>query len=111
MVTYEYPVNGASNETLAILDDGRRCVVNTQYGTVSPLGKHSDTCAQVTRMGGRCDCGLLDGINVIAIVADARKNGLRGEAPQEAPRSAVNIPESKGVCPYCHTYCDGDCQA
>jgi transposase len=48
---------------------------------------------------------------VIAIVADARKNGLRGEAPRQAPRPAVNIPESKSVCPRCHTYCNGDCQA
>jgi len=108
--TYEYPVSGRYNETVAILDDGRKCVVNTQYETVSPLGKHADTCSQVTKVGGRCDCGLLDGIDVAALVADARKNGLRGEAPKPAVQPEP-LMESKSICPHCHTCCDGDCQS
>ncbi len=109
--TYDYPVNGAYNETIATMDNGRQYVVNTQYATVHPIGKHHPACAQLVRMGGQCDCGLLTGINVETLVADARKNGKRGYAPKPAAKPESSIPESKSVCPHCHTYCDGDCQS
>lgn len=109
--TYDYPGNRAYNETIATLEDGRTCLVNTQYGTVAPLGQHADTCDQVNTMGGRCDCGLSDGIDVAALVADARVHGLRGPAPQPTSTPAAELPKSRHVCPHCHTYCDGDCQA
>jgi hypothetical protein len=109
-LTYQYPKNGQYNETVAIDEAGRRYAVNTQYATVHPQGKHAVTCSQVTKMGGRCDCGLLVGIDTTAMIADARLNGLFGPAPApaSAPAKEKNV---KGICPQCHTYCNGDCQS
>jgi len=78
---YGYPTNGNYAETVATLADGRLVTIDTQYGCVTPHGQHADGCAQVTQMGGVCDCGLLAGIDTAALVADARANGLRGRAP------------------------------
>ena len=55
IIGYEHTVDGQYNQTIALLADGRRMMVNRQYGTVSPLGKHPDDCQQVTRMGGVCN--------------------------------------------------------
>ena len=111
MVTYEYPESGASNETVAVLEDGRRIAIDGQYNVASPYGQHAADCAQLTKIGGRCDCGLLDGIDVAALVADAKVRGLFGRAPRP-PRPAAKrqLPPAK-VCPICGTYCYGDCTA
>ncbi|NUQ71697.1 MAG: hypothetical protein HUU17_12880 [Chthonomonadales bacterium] len=118
---YEYPITGAYNETTATLDDGRVVTVNTQYGVVLSHGSHKADCDQLTKMGGRCTCGLLDGIDVAALVADARANGKRGPKPMPKPtageieRSAREIAELEaqrrrnGLCLRCNTYCHGDC--
>jgi len=84
-IKYEHTMTGQYNETIAIIDDGRRISVDTQYGMCAPLGKHADGCSQVTKMGGRCDCGMLDGIDCDALIADAKINGKFGAAPQPAP--------------------------
>ena len=93
---YEHMISGRYNETLAILDDGRRIVVNTQYGICLPMGQHAETCSQVIKMGGVCDCGLLNGIDTAALVADARINGKTGSAPvEDAPIEKEASPEWK----------------
>ena len=107
--TYRYPVSGRYNETEATLSDGRVVVINTQYGRVDVIGEHAATCGQLTQIGGHCTCGLLDGIDIAALVADAREHGLFG-APQrgecEPMDEAGTIP---GTCPRCGSVCYGDC--
>ena len=107
-VSYEYPMGGQYAETVA---------------TVSPHGNHKADCDQINKMGGRCTCGLLDGIDVAALVADARINGKRGRKPKSKPsreeieRNQREIAEMdarrerNGLCPKCGTYCCGDCEA
>lgn len=119
---YEHTMSGAYNETIATLEDGRVVAVNTQYGAVLPHGKHAEDCEQVCKMGGRCTCGMLDGIDVVALVADARTNGKRGPKPtpkpsaEEIERTEREIAEMdaqrrrNGLCPRCDTYCHGDCR-
>jgi hypothetical protein len=80
--TYEYPASERYNETVAVLPDGRRMTVDTQYAVVLPHGDHADGCAQVNVMGGRCDCGKLAGVDVGALVTEARANGRFGRAPK-----------------------------
>ena len=80
--TYDYPANGAGGETVATLADGRTMTIDTRYGVVLPHGQHADGCSQTTEIGGRCDCGMLDGVDVEALVADARERGLRGRRPR-----------------------------
>ena len=112
MTRYEHTINGRYNETIAILADGREMVINIQYGTIHPLGKHGSTCEQETRMGGVCNCGLLDGVDVAALVADAREHGKLGPAPVVKRKTGKTIKlDRTGVCPKCGTYCDGDCEA
>jgi hypothetical protein len=121
--SYSYPMSGAYAETIATLRDGRICTVNTQYGVVLPHGEHAEDCEQLTNMGGRCTCGLLDGIDVAALVADARINGKRGCEPRQEPsRDEIERRErvdaefdarrrADGLCQKCGTYCCGDCEA
>jgi len=109
---YEYPIGGQYNETVALLADGRTVTVNTQYTCVVPHGNHAEDCDQINVMGGRCTCGLLDGIDVPALVADARINGKRGYAPR--PTTVNNEitdarRERNGLCPRCDSCCHGDC--
>jgi len=111
MVTYEYPMNGNGMETVATLADGRVVTVNVQYSAVLPHGKHSGDCDQLNQMGGRCTCGLLDGIDVDGLMADARINGKRGFAPQPESKATVDDAADNGICRVCGTYCCGDCQA
>ena len=109
---YEYPMSGRYAETVAHMADGRVLTVDTQYAKVYPRGAHAADCEQVTRMGGQCTCGLLDGIDVAALVADARVRGKRGKRPTTRvapPRVASE--DVRGLCPRCHTWCDGDCTA
>lgn len=119
---YDYPASGHYAETVATLKDGRVVTVDTQYGAVLPHGRHADDCEQVTRMGGRCTCGLLAGIDVAALVADARLHGKRGAAPVavDTQRLAANrrgvaaleaMDAASGRCPKCGTHCHGDCDA
>lgn len=110
---YEHvSVHEPSNETVAILADGRRLNVCLQYHAVMPLATHADNCSQVTKMGGRCDCGLLADIDVEAILADARQHGLFGPAPKSPVADVIRQPATgKQPCPHCGSYCEGDCQA
>lgn len=122
-VSYDYPMGGQYAETVATLEDGRVVTVDTQYACVLPHGKHADNCDQINKMGGRCTCGLLDGIDVAALVADARINGKRGRKPKTRPsreeieRNQRELAEMdarrarNGLCPICGTYCHGDCEA
>lgn len=82
--SYDYPASRQYNETVATMEDGRVMTVDTQYAVVLPHGEHADDCDQVNKMGGRCTCGLLDGIDVPALVADARERGLCGAPPKPA---------------------------
>ena len=107
--TYSHPANGERGMTEATLADGRKVTINTQYGVVQPHGSHADTCDQLTKIGGRCNCGLLDGIDVEALVADARERGKIGPAPRRQPEP-VHVPAAS-PCPRCGTYCYGDCTA
>ena len=110
-ITYEYPVGGHYSQTVATID-GRKYTVNTQYCSVMPHGEHADDCDQITKMGGRCSCGMLDGIDVDALVADARVNGRfwMGQAPVFAPATETAAsPMADLVCPKCGTVCYGDC--
>jgi len=108
--TYTHTASGGYADTLATLNDGRQMVVNTQYKQVRPVKRHTATCAQVTVMGGVCDCGLLAGVDVAALIADARVNGKFGSAPVAAV-TATELPPARGLCPICETYCNGDCRA
>ena len=122
-VSYDYPMGGQYADTVGTLEDGRVVTVDTQYRLVLPHGPHKVDCDQITKMGGRCTCGLLDGIDVAALVADARVNGKRGRKPEPTPsreeieRNQREIAEMdarrarNGLCPKCGTYCCGDCEA
>lgn len=106
--TYEYPAGGRYGETVAVID-GRRYLVDTQYAAVLPLGTHADACSQLITMGGRCDCGLLDGIDVVGLVADARERGKCGTPPQEHAHVPAEPEARMALCPKCGTVCYGDC--
>lgn len=117
--TYDYPASERYNETLATLADGREMLIDTQYGVVMPLGNHAADC-RVHDMGGRCSCGLLHGIDVEALVADARARGKRGPRPAAPPsreqiaadrRAVAELDADRQVCPRCGSYCCGDCDA
>lgn len=108
---YDYPLNGVANETVATLADGTRVTVCPQYKAALVHGDHAEDCEQITKMGGRCTCGKLDGIDVAALLADARENGKFGRAPVEHVEVEHIAIARKGVCPKCGTYCDGDCEA
>jgi hypothetical protein len=118
-VTYDYHPSGHYATTVASLPDGRVVTIDTQYGVVEPHGEHGADC-QIGQIGGTCTCGLLDGIDVEALVADARARGKRGMPPPDPVDPAVaeqrrqeleRFEASPGVCPRCGTYCQGDCGA
>lgn len=111
---FAHPIQGTSNETVAIFADGSRAHVCPQYNAILPCGDHADDCDQLTTMGGRCTCGLLDDIDVPALLADAIARGKFGQAP--VPRvektSYSNEPKrGDGWCDKCQSYCYGDCEA
>lgn len=104
---YDYPASGLYNETIATIG-GKDYTVNTQYECVAPRGPHPHICA-VYKMGGRCDCGMLNGIDVNALVTDARKNGKMGLPPRQEI-SKMETESAAALCPKCGTYCYGDCE-
>lgn len=85
MTTYSYPISGQYNETVATLDDGREITIDTQAGICRPWPHAHKGCSMLTTIGGACDCGALHGVDVDALVADARINGLRGRPPKATP--------------------------
>ena len=92
------------NEIIATLTDGRTMTVNTQYGCVEPwanCGGHKPTCSHITVMGGRCDCGLLDDIDVAALVDDAR---VFVHAEYEAEKARQAAEDAKPID--CTEYCE-----
>lgn len=113
-ISYEHPITGGYAETVATLEDGRIVTINTQYAIILPHGDHAADCDQINKIGGRCTCGKLDGIDIPALIADARINGKFGYAPRVAVKPGKSIEDKsrdRGICPKCGTYCDGDCGA
>lgn len=113
-ISYEHPITGGYADTVATLEDGRIVTINTQYDIVLPHGDHAADCDQINKMGGRCTCGKLDGIDVAALIADARINGKFGYAPRPVARrekAVVDNDRDKAICPKCGTVCYGDCTA
>lgn len=104
---YEYPANGAYNETIAILEDGRKLIVNTQYKAVRSF-HHADGCDAMMSVCGVCNC-VPANIDVEALVDDAKKRGRRGYAPMKKEAVAEQREVDNRVCEKCGTYCDGDC--
>ena len=125
--SYEYPPSGAYNETVAILEDGRRLWIDTQYATVDV--EHATDCAKMVAQRSKsnvceaysasrstgCTCGALDGIDESAILIDARAHGLFGVPPRKPvanePHPDGSPKKGFGWCPKCESYCYGDCEA
>src|SRR5258708_34012 len=118
-VTYDYPHNGGYADTVAILSDGRKLYINTQYSEV--LENHAAGCekgqcdkslSNVCAEGARrdqaiCTCGATHGINDAKVIADARQNGKFGYRPVvKAPAQADADPIKRGAgwCDKCHSY-------
>lgn len=122
-ISYDYmPVDGDSHyaDTQAIIG-GKQYAVNTQYGVVAPWRHLSNDCDMMQRMGGKCTCGAMDGIDVDAVLADARINGKFGLPPrptESAEHKAQRLADlakldkhGPGWCNKCKSYCYGDCEA
>jgi len=114
-VSYEYPIGGQYNETVAKLIDGRTAWINTQYGTVDV--RHADECAISKQTAcypkAKCTCGAMELIDVEALVDDARANGKTGYAPQAETKTVKHADVEThefGLCEKCGTYCYGDCE-
>ena len=109
-IEYDHKINGGYADTIATIN-GDRFAINTQYGAVLPLGNHAADCDQINKMGGQCTCGKLNGIDIEALICDARENGKFGPEPKEQiEHKPVDMPTSH-VCPKCETYCFGDCES
>ncbi len=109
-IEYSHKFGGGYAETIATID-GNKFLIDTQHEVVLPLGDHADDCDQLNKMGGRCTCGKLDGIDIKSLILDARKNGKLGQEPYTKEQiKPVTMPKSH-VCPKCQTYCFGDCEA
>lgn len=87
-ITYTRPVDGGYAKTIATLPDGRRLAVDTQYSSVCAYGDHANDCPQINVVGGRCTCGLLDGVDVEDLVVDARRRGAFGRSGPERKTEA-----------------------
>jgi hypothetical protein len=104
-VSYDYPINGAYNETEATFADGRIVTINTQYSVI--YAAHGEGCEKghcsksvsniceenARRHNANCTCGALDGIDKDELIADARANGKFGYAPKPAksgPEMIIN---------------------
>jgi hypothetical protein len=108
---YRAAMGGGYATTVAALDDGRVVTVDTQYARVYAHGQHAGNCDQINKMGGRCTCGLMDGIDEAALVADARVRGVFGQPQVAVAVAAAAVAPARGLCPKCGTYCCGDCEA
>lgn len=130
---YEYPVDGGYADTVAVLDDGRRLWINTQYSEVlarhadgCPKGHCAESCSNVCDEGARrrkatCTCGALDGVDEAAVLADARVYGRCGREPKPVESAEAKAKREAGLaalakhgpgwCNMCHSYCYGDCEA
>ena len=84
---YEYPFRERYNETVAVMPNGDRINIDVQYGVASPLGQHAADCSLKAKIGGRCDCGRLNGIDVPALIAEARDAGKIGSESQSRERA------------------------
>lgn len=104
---YEYNKYLERSQTQATLADGRVVMVDCRYNKVWTRVGHADTCACHSYQP--CDCGLLADIDTKALVADARAHGIF--EPSFIASVAVEDVPSKGVCPKCGTFCQGDCEA
>ena len=78
--SYSHPFNGAYNETVATLADGRKVVINTQYGDVIACGVGSNI-------------SLAD-LDKAALIAEAREHGKFGDAPVTPVQAAQPVAES-----------------
>ena len=91
-IEYSHKSNGGYAETIATIDQKRKFLVDTQYGTIFPIGNHA-----------------LDGVDTEALILDARKNGKFGSEPKPIDIS-ISVKNMSRVCPKCQTYCFGDCE-
>ena len=116
---YEHPLNGVYSETVAIMPDGRKVSVCTQYSYIAISGDHNTGCPQVTEMGGQCSCPQYADImaNKTALIAEAKYRGKFGYprrpkyvAEQVGPDEADEA-HGKGYCASCESFCYGDCGA
>jgi len=113
VVSYDYPHDGGYADTVATLSDGRRVWINTQYKTINV--KHTADCAKskikwapednVCTMGAKerataCTCGMLDGIDSAALIADARINGKTGNRPTPRETPAAKEARERGLREY-----------
>ena len=89
---YKYPINDSYSQTTAILDDGRQMTVDTHRSLVIPMGTHADGCSVGDEPRGHCDCGALDGVDVEAMLADAKEHGKFGREPLGAARYTPEPP-------------------
>jgi len=122
-ITYDYmPYADGSNyaDTCATIN-GVKYSINAQYGVVAPWRHLRPDCEMMTKIGGKCTCGALDGIDVAAVIADARINGKFGIPPQPAETAehkaqrladlAKLEQHGPGWCDKCQSYCYGDCDS
>jgi len=115
--SYDYDMSGGYADTVATLDDGRTCWINTQYGTVNV--RHDAECAisQQRSCGPTPDCTCdsdLSDKDKAAMIIDARLNGKFGSRPVDRRADPVyDAPRKRGPgwCDACQSYCYGDCQA
>jgi hypothetical protein len=110
--SYDYPMTGNGAETVAHLTNGTTVTVDKQYKAIMPHKHLSSDCDMMTKMGGRCNCGALDGIDAAALIAEAREFGFFGNKPA-IKIERVALPEAPryGYCHKCGSCCYGDCSA
>jgi len=122
-ISYDYMpgANGGNYADTVATIDGKKYVVNTQYSVVAPWRHLSDDCEMMTKIGGKCTCGALDGVDVPALITDARINGKLGMRPvpvetlEQKTKRLAGLAEldkhGPGWCDKCKSYCYGDCEA
>ena len=92
-ITYDYPTDGSYNETVATTDAGRQFIVCPQYEAVYPINvTHAENCDQINKMGGLCNCGHLENIDIRLLIDDAATNGKFGYAPVTPQKSISDSP-------------------
>lgn len=93
--------------------DGRTFSWTRWDGTNGDILTHIETGRQIYQMrwlnmDGKMDEWVTGGLKDQAVAFWAEL-----EVVQTAPAQnySQNVAQSKGICPKCHTYCDGDCKA